>query len=207
MTVDERLDTLDELWSAWAGIGPGLTEADWRRPTRLDDWDVRALWAHAAGWPFAFATLVGRVTPAEPTHETAAALLADFNRPEGIATTMRDQVAASGRSDAEQYRIEQMVSQFSDTGPAAIKAARSLGEVRVDYFGRAVLPLSEAVTIGIVEATVHLLDLQRALDREPVVPAAGLARTAEVLARIAAPIDFIEAATGRASTDLFPVLS
>ena len=33
----------------------------------------------------------------------------------------------------------------------------------VDYFGRAMLPLSEAISIGILEATVHLLDLQRAL--------------------------------------------
>ena len=43
----------------------------------------------------------------------------------------------------------------------------------VDYFGRAMLPLSEAISIGILEATVHLLDLQRALG----VPPAGLEHT------------------------------
>jgi hypothetical protein len=63
------------------------------------------------------------------------------------------------------------------------------------------------VSIGVVEATVHLLDVLRALDRTPGVPEAGLAHTAEVIAAIAPPIDFIEAATGRASTDLFPVMS
>jgi len=70
-----------------------------------------------------------------------------------------------------------------------------------------VLPLAEAVSIGILEATIHLLDVQRALGQTPDVPASGLDHSAEVLARIAPPIDFIEAATGRASTDLFPVLS
>jgi hypothetical protein len=207
MTVDDRLDTLDALWSAWAAIGSGLTEADWQRPTRLDDWDVRALWAHAAGWPFAFSMLVGRETAAPTTHDTAAALLAEFNLPDGIANTMRSKVADAGRDDAENYSTMQMVGQFTETGPAAIKSAHALGEVTVDYFGRAVLPLAEAVSIGIVEATVHLLDLQHALGHAPGAPPAALTHTAAVLAQIAHPIDFIEAATGRASTDLFPVLS
>jgi hypothetical protein len=47
----------------------------------------------------------------------------------------------------------------------------------VDYFGRAMLPLSEAISIGILEATVHLLDLQRALGVPPEVPPAGLEHT------------------------------
>lgn len=207
MSIDDRLTTLDHLWSVWAGAGKGLTGADWQRPTRLDGWDLRALWAHSAGWPFGFSILVGRVTDAPTTHDTAAELLAEFNVPDGIANTTRDRVADSGREDAAKYTDEQLVDQFATTGPQAIAAARGLGDVSVDYFGRAVLPLSEAVSIGIVEATVHLLDLQRALGQEPDVPAGGLAHTAEVLARIAPPVDFIEAATGRASTDLFPVLS
>jgi hypothetical protein len=168
---------------------------------------VRSLWAHSANWPFGFSVLVGRVTDAAPTHATAAELLAEFNAPDGIANTTRDRVAANGREDAAKYTTEQMVGQFAVTGPQAIAVARELGPVVIDYFGRAVLRLEEAVSIGIVEATVHLLDLQRALGREPDVPAAGLAHTAAVLAQIAPPVDFIESATGRASTDLFPVMS
>jgi hypothetical protein len=79
--------------------------------------------------------------------------------------------------------------------------------VVVDYFGRALLRLDEAASIGIVEATVHLLDLRRALGQPPDVPVAGLTHTASVLARMAPPVDFIETATGRSTTDLFPVLS
>jgi uncharacterized protein (TIGR03083 family) len=207
MPIDDRLTTLDALWSVWAATGKGLTDDDWQLPTRLDGWDLRALWAHSAGWPFGFSILVGRVTDEWPTHDTAAALLAEFNVPDGIASTMRDQVADSGRQDAGRYTVEQLVDQFATTGPEAIEAARELGDVRVDYFGRAVLPLGEAAGIGIVEATIHLLDVQRALGQEPDVPESGLAYTAGVLAAIAPPVDFIEAATGRASTDLFPVLS
>ncbi|GAA0585477.1 maleylpyruvate isomerase N-terminal domain-containing protein [Paractinoplanes ferrugineus] len=207
MTLEDRLTTLDELWSAWAAVGAGLTGADWPRPTRLDGWDLRALWAHAAGWPFGFSMLVGRVTDAEPTHRRAAELLREFNEPGGIANTGRDQVAGAARDDAARYTTEQLVGQFAVTGPEAVAVARGLGPVTVDYFGRAVLPLAEAVSIGVLEATVHLLDVQRALGRTPAVPEAGLAHTAEVLAQIAPPVDFIEAATGRASADLFPVLS
>jgi hypothetical protein len=207
MSIDDRLTTLDALWSVWAATGKDLTHADWRRPTRLDGWDLRALWAHSAGWPFGFSILVGRVTDAAPTHDTAATLLAEFNVPDGIANTTRDRVAQNGRDDAQKYTLEQLVGQFATTGPEAIATARELGEVTVDYFGRAVLPLAEAVSIGILEATVHLLDVQRALGQTPDVPATGLDHSAGVLARIAPPIDFIEASTGRASTDLFPVLT
>jgi len=100
-----------------------------------------------------------------------------------------------------------MVEQFASAGPRAIATARQLGPVAVDYFGRAILRLDEAVSIGIMEATVHLLDLQRALGEPPNVPADGLAHTKALLAEMAPPVDFIEAATGRGAVDLFPVLS
>jgi hypothetical protein len=92
------------------------------------------------------------------------------------------------------------------TGPQAIAAARELGPVVVDYFGRAMLALDEAVSIGILEATVHLLDLQCALEVPPDVPRAGLEHTVGVLAEMMPPVDFIELATGRSEVALFPVL-
>jgi hypothetical protein len=88
----------------------------------------------------------------------------------------------------------------------AIATARQLGPVVVDYFGLAMLPLEEAVSIGILEATVHLLDLQRALGVPPDVPSAGLEHTVGLLAKMTPPVDFIELATGRSEVELFPVL-
>jgi hypothetical protein len=58
-----------------------------------------------------------------------------------------------------------------------------------------------------LEATVHLLDLQRALGQPPNVPADGLAHTAAVLAEMAPPVELIEAATGRTTAGLFPILT
>ena len=207
MTSDDRLATLGALWSVWAALGRELTDEDWRRPTRLEHWDVRSLWAHAAGWPFGFSVLVGRVTDEAPTHATAADLMAEFNAPDGVANTTRDQVAESGREDAKAYTTEQMVGQFASTGPEAIAAARRLGPVTVDYFGRAVLRLEEAVSIGILEATIHRLDVQRALRLPPTSPPGALRHTAAVLAQIAPPVDFIEAATGRTGNSPFPILT
>jgi len=184
-----------------------MTDEQWGRPTRLGTWDVRSLYAHAGSWPFAFTSLVDRVRDAEPTHDTAAALLRDFNTPDGNANRLRDRVAAGAREDAATYSTAQMVERFAGAGPRAIATARQLGPVAVDYFGQAILRLDEAVSIGIMEATVHLLDLQRALGQPPNVPADGLAHTAALLAEMAPPIDFIEAATGRSTAHLFPVLT
>jgi len=207
MMIDDRLSMLEALWPIWAEYGHSLTDEQWQRPTRLGDWDVRSLFAHAAWWPLGFTLVLDRVQDGEPTHATAAALLRDFNAPDGIATRLRDQVATGARGDAEKYSAAQLADRFAGTGPRAIAAARRLGPVVVDYFGMALLRLEEVVSIGVLEATVHLLDLQRALDRSPEVPGEGLAHTAAVLAQMAPPIDFIEAATGRRSSDLFPVLS
>jgi uncharacterized protein (TIGR03083 family) len=207
MTLDDRLGVLAELWSAWAEQGRVMTDEQWRRPTRLGDWDVRSLYAHHGSWPFALSVLVERVRDAEPTHATAAALLRDFNAPGGVANTRRDATAAGAREDAARYTREQTVESFAGTGPRSIAAARVLGPVVVDYFGHALLRLEEAVSIGILEATVHLLDLRRALDQPPDVPAAGLAHTADVLVQMAPPVDLVEAATGRRPADVFPLLS
>jgi uncharacterized protein (TIGR03083 family) len=207
MTIEDRLTTLDTLWSVWAEHGLAMTDEQWRRPTRLGAWDVRSLYAHAGSWPFAFTSLVDQVRDAEPTHPTAAALLRDFNTPDGNANRLRDWSAARAREDAAKYSTAQMVEQFASAGPQAIATARQLGPVAVNYFGHAILHLDEAISIGIMEATVHLLDLERALGQPPTVPADGLAHTTALLAEMAPPVDFIEAATGRRAADLFPVLT
>ena len=201
-----RLETLGLLWAAWERQGQTLSAEQWQRPTRLGDWTVRMLYAHAAGWPVGLSHLVGQVRDVRPTHATAAALLGDFNRPGGIATSQAGRVAAAAREDAATYPPAQLIEQFAVTGPQAIAGARRLGPVVVDYFGRAMLALEEAVSIGVLEATVHLLDLQRALGVPPDLPAAGVEHTVGLLAEMARPVDFIEVATGRSSAALFPVL-
>ena len=206
MAREDRLTTLELLWAAWEQHGQALsagavatTDPAWRldRADAVRPRGRMAVWALAPGW---------QVREAPPTHATAAALLGDFNRPDGIASGQADQVAAGAREDAATYTAAQLIQQFAVAGPWAIATARQLGPVVVDYFGRALLRLDEAVSIGILEATVHLLDLQRALGVPPDVPAAGVEHTVALLAEMAPPLDFIELATGRSSVALFPVL-
>ena len=204
----DRFATLETLWAAWAEHGRAMKDDQWDLPTRLEAWDVRSLYAHAASWPAALLPgLLAAVRDAEPTHPSAAALLRDFNAPDGNANRLRDWNAAAARDAAAKYTPAQMVEQFAGAGPQVIASARRLGDVTVDYFGQAVLSLDEAVAVGVMEATVHLLDLQRALGAEPDVPAAALTQTAALLTAMAPPVDLIEAATGRAAATPFPVLS
>ena len=51
MTIEDRLTTLDTLWSVWAEHGLTMADEHWGRPTRLGTWDVRSLYAHAGSWP------------------------------------------------------------------------------------------------------------------------------------------------------------
>jgi hypothetical protein len=69
-----------------------------------------------------------------------------------------------------------------------------------------VITLVEALRLVLMEATVHLLDVQRALDHPPAVPPEALRDTVQLLAEVAPPIDFIEAATGRSTHSPLPVL-
>jgi uncharacterized protein (TIGR03083 family) len=201
MALDARLTTLESLWAVWAEQARAMTDEQWRLPTRLGDWDVRSLYAHVGGWLFGFTLLPDRVRHAEPTHATAAALLRDFNAPGGVANRKREQIASGAREDAARYGTAAMLEQFAEVGPRAIAAARGLGPVVVEY-ARVLLRLEEAVSIGIMEATVHLLDLRSALGQPPDVPAEGLAHTAALLVEMD-PAGLIEAATGRGA----PILS
>ena len=53
---------------------------------------------------------------------------------------------------------------------------------------------------------MHLLDVLDGLGRAPDVPAEALRETAHLLADLADPVAFVEAATGRSATSPLPVL-
>ena len=199
-------DTLGSLWSVWASYGAALTSAQWDAPTRLSPWTVRALFAHTAQWPHWLTYVVTQTRDTPPTHASGADLLRSFNAPGGVATSARSQVADKAVDDGTKFTPAQMTDAFATVGPQALRSARSLGDrVVVDYLGMGQLPVAEVLTIGIVEATVHLLDLERALGVEPTVPAAGLAHTAAALTAMTDPVAFVEGLTGRAP--IAPVLT
>jgi hypothetical protein len=56
------------------------------------------------------------------------------------------------------------------------------------------------------EATVDLLDAQRALDHPPLVPAFARKDTAQLLVELTPTIEFIETTSGRSTQSPLPVL-
>lgn len=211
MTDRTLWDDLEAAWHAWAAAVADLPAQDWERPTRLPGWTVAGLVAHYAPFPgllHGFARAVPAKGP--PTHADAAELLAAFNRPQGLAHTMAGQIAEWAVQLAAESDRADLVAPFAATAPVAVAEARRTDCHRlVDYVGVAVLPFGEAARIFLLEAVVHYLDLADALAlpraRERV-GSGPLQRVAGLLAAMADPVEFIEAATGRTSLPVLPVL-
>jgi uncharacterized protein (TIGR03083 family) len=200
-------DELDEQWRSWADLGCELADDDWAMPTRLPGWSVRDLYAHVAAWPVMLARLIGAPPAKEPPDwSDAASMLHAFNEPGGIATSAAEPVAAAARRAASARRPATLADQFGQVGRQALELGRKQPNKVVDYLGSGTVRLVEAADIGLLEAVVHRLDLNEALDRSDAPSTSALARVRDVLVGMADPIDFIEAATGRSRAQVLPVL-
>ncbi|MFE4519462.1 maleylpyruvate isomerase N-terminal domain-containing protein [Kitasatospora sp. NPDC056783] len=197
---------LAEVWASWAERGAALDAEDWDRATRLPAWTVRELYAHVAPVPEMFTGLRAAVLdgPAEVTD--GAGVLRAYNRPGGIAHTAAGQVAEAAKRAAGTAEPAVLIARFGVEGPAALAGLADLSP------GATVAhPLLGSVTVGalgevaLMEATVHLLDLIAAVGGPP--PAEGaLHFTRGLLAEVADPVAFIEAATGRSAQPVLPLL-
>ena len=138
---------------------------------------------------------------------SAVDILRGFNAPSGVAHSMATQVEDRAVALAAQVGRPGLVAIFAEAGPRGIAALR---ERPAD--GLLLWPASGATTWGeatrivLLESTVHLLDVLDALGRAPDVPAAALRDTAHLLADLADPVAFVEAATGRSASSPLPVL-
>lgn len=203
----ERVDAVAEAWSCWATTGSTLDAVGWSAPSRCDGWDVAALFAHVAMFPYA--VLHAPAPPPAPgTPVTAAAILAGFNEPGGVAHEMAGQVATAAVAGARDTPPDALVAAFAATGGQAVE------ELRTHRFDEpvpwpaadAVTTWGEAVRIVLLESVVHLLDVLDALGRPPEIPGDGPREAAHLLAEVAGPVRFVEAATGRSSDAVVPVL-
>ena len=203
-----RVDALAQTWQVWARLGASLTEAQWTTQTRCPGWDVAAAYAHHSASPrdLDAPMPVSGVEDGEPV--TASEILRGFNAPEGIAHTTAEAIADRDVEDAARHSRQDLVERFSEHGPSAVKRLRQVDPRLVIHWPGAieVVTAAEALRIVLLEATVHLLDVQRALGRDPDVPAAALAETVRLLAELAPAVELIETATGRSARSPFPVL-
>lgn len=205
--MESPFDVLARLWELWAETGESLNADHWNCPTRLPGWSVKTVFAHHSQWTFVPQLLVNTPEVEEgPKWASAEDLLRHFNQPEGVASTAADGIAQQAIEDSEAIATDELITRFASTGQTGIRGARSEGSRVVDYFGQGAISTVEAMRIGVLEATVHLLDVQRALDQEPNVPASALVETRTLLAAIPPSVEFIEAATGRVNQAVFPVL-
>lgn len=208
MHVDRELATLAHLWQVWGEVGEGLDAVAWERPTRCAVWDVRALYAHVSQGVAGLEALVTkRRADGAVEHPDAVALLRALKPTAGAAAELATVNADRAVDDARATSTDRLVARFTAAGPRAIEQAAPCLETTVDYFRRGRVPLRAAVTIRLVESTVHLLDLGAALDRDLNLSEEALARTAQFLLAMTPVVEFIEAATGRRQPDMFPVHS
>jgi len=198
------IDALEAVWRRWAEVGAGLTEAEWSTPSRCAGWDVAALFAHVGVFPQAVLE-PPEADGGEPV--SAVDILRGFNAPSGVAHTMAAQVADHAVVLAAQVGRPGLVAFFAGAGPRGIAALRERpADGLLLWPASGVTTWADAVRIVLLESTVHLLDVFDALGRAPDVPAAALRETAHLLADLADPVAFVEAATGRSSSSLLPVL-
>lgn len=203
----ERIDSLDEVWARWAEVGAELSEQQWSSPTRCTGWDVAAVYAHVGMFPSAvLAPPAGEVEQADPV--TAVDILRGFNAPGGVAHTVAEQVARAARAGAADLDRADLVARYAEQGPRAVAALRHREARSLLPWpsANAVTTWAEAVRIVLAESVVHLLDVLDGLGREPDVPAPALREAVHLLAEVAPPVSFVEAATGRSERSPLPVL-
>jgi uncharacterized protein (TIGR03083 family) len=204
------VDALDQAWQAWAELGSRLDDQQWNRPTRLDGWNVKHVYAHHCGFPGgAAAAIEAPPVTAAVTHADAAELLTFMQQPGGIADSVADDLRQHSLDFASQHSIDDMVEQFTKVAPKVIADLREFDLTRpIDYGGLAVISSAEALRITLLEAVVHYFDMAIALDLPVPGPLAGepTSATTRLLAELADPVALIDAATGRGAPPVFPVM-
>jgi uncharacterized protein (TIGR03083 family) len=204
-----RLDALEQTWQVWSELGGSLSPTQWSAATRCPGWDVACLYAHHSQFLLAMSAPPPPAPPqASGQPQTAVQVLRAFNATDGITRTAATAVADQAAQEAARHQPAELAQRFSHLGPAVIRRLRTARPDLVVPWPPAPsgVMLSEGLRIVLMEATVHLLDVQRALGQPPEVPGTALAHTASLLAEVAPGVELIEAATGRSATSPFPVL-
>ncbi len=204
-----RVDAIAATWDLWSSTGQDLSPGQWRAQSRCEGWDVACLFAHVSMFPLALSGPPPAAGDASAGPVLSAVeILANFNRPGGAAHALAGPVADQAREVAAGLSGDELVERFRDPAAAAVTNLRGADP-------ELVIPwpatgggtrLEEGLRIVLLESVVHLLDVLRALGREPALPSDALLDTASLLARLASPVEFIEAATGRGAINPFPLV-
>jgi uncharacterized protein (TIGR03083 family) len=206
--VDDDFDVLEELWQRWCDLGRRLDGEAWVRPTRCEGWTVADVFAHVSqGISGLEGLATRRVVEGLPEHRSAAALLRALKPAPEVATELAEVTARRATDDASAVSRQEMINRFCRDGSQAVSEARLKRGATVDYFRHGTTTIEASVHLRIVEALIHLLDVDDALDEEINLPDAALRRTTDFLVEMTPPRVFIEFASGRSDVHPFPVHS
>ena len=196
-----------DAWRWWAATLADLEARAWSFETRLPGWDVAALAAHASLLVRGIGFLSSNPRDSEPEVRSARDMLRGFNAPDGVATTLAGGIAEMARRQAAAMTPEQLVAMFAVTAPEVLAAVEEAGPIVIEYFGNGTFPMSEVLSIAVLEAVVHGLDLCAAVGGEAgSIPPRAMEHTVQLLAGLAEPVAFIDEATGRRDAGVLPVL-
>ena len=179
--VEDDLALLEGELDRSLEVFRSLSEADWRRPTRLapvvegrSAWTVFELASHHDLFMWLTTVLVGG--PEENQAARDAASFYIFPRPE-VAPVVYD----LAYTRAEGKTSKDLVSTLADTFSTALAEARKTPPHTIGpaYFGP--MRMDEFITTRVVESVIHGIDLSTALGQSCQAAPAAITRTAAVL--------------------------
>jgi len=141
--------------------------------------------------------MLNAATTDGPAAVTAAAeMLRRFNAPGGIAHTSADRIAERATSDAAALTPDEAVTRFTECAEI-LRATPMSKKTVISYPVVGSTTLAVVPEVALIEATVHLLDLDDAVGG--VQPSRqALAATRDLLIAVPDPIAAIEVLAGRA---------
>jgi uncharacterized protein (TIGR03083 family) len=198
MHLDEDAvrEVLADAWERWARRCAELTPQQWSTPTRCRPWDVRGLVAHLCTDRSMFDVLDAAATDGPAAVTDAAVMLRSFNAPDGIAHTSADHIAERATTDATKLTPDDAVTHFTECAQI-LRATLMSKKTVISYPVVGTTTLAVVAEVALMEATVHLLDLDDAVGG--VQPSQqALAATRDLLIAVPDPIAAIEVLAGRA---------
>ncbi|MBU9764784.1 hypothetical protein FR943_13155 [Mycobacterium sp. TNTM28] len=191
-------DSLADAWERWAYRCAELSATQWRTATRCEAWDVQALVAHVCPEASTFDQLVNAPAVSPAAVADAAEMLRIFNQPDGVANTTAEQIAERGVLAATTLTPATAAARFVDAA-ARLRAMPEMSradETVISYPIIGSTTLAVVAEVALLEATVHLLDLDDAVGGAAP-SAVALAATRDLLISVPDPTVAVEALAGR----------
>ncbi|WP_433611671.1 maleylpyruvate isomerase family mycothiol-dependent enzyme [Prescottella agglutinans] len=202
---EQDRDLLIRLWRMWAKRAAELSDEQWTAETRLPGWTVRDVYVHVTP-DVMIAMLAAPAADGDAKITSAAEMLRIFNADPAEAEPLHAQLAEMVRQLAADVDRGTIVERFDTELPEAFGRLTGLSRDTVIPH-----PILESVSLGafldmaIMEATIHWLDVVDAVGGPEPEPLA-LERARDVLAAVADPLTFVEAASGRSASQVLPVM-